>query len=118
LAKEESNMSQLFCKVGDLAVTVEAELPTNLGNVVKIISALGYDKFSSYKKIFLWQVEVASDQRPLTYEYPDGRIEQCASGRIPDHYLRPIRPDELEWFEEQSQDLPSPIDSQKEVDYV
>ena len=49
-------MSQLFCKVGDFAVTVEAELPTNLGNVVKIISAAGYDKFSSYKKIFLWHV--------------------------------------------------------------
>jgi hypothetical protein len=32
-------MSQLFCKVGDLAVTVEAELPINLGNVVKIVSA-------------------------------------------------------------------------------
>ena len=39
-------------------------------------------------------------------------------GRIPDHYLRPIRPYELEWFEEQSQDLPSLIDSAKEVDYV
>ena len=111
-------MSQLFCKVGDLAVTVEAELPINLGNVVKIIGAVGYDKFSSYKKIFLWHVEVASVQRPLIYEYPDGRVEQCATGRIPDHYLRPIRPDELEWFEEQSQNVPSSIDSHKEVDYV
>jgi hypothetical protein len=118
LAKEESEMSQLFCKVGDLAVTVEAELPVNIGNVVKIISAAGYDKFSSYKKIFLWQVEVASTERPLVYEYPDGKIEECLKGRIPDHYLRPIRPDELEWFEEQSHDLPNPIESQKEVDYV
>ena len=47
-------MSQLFCKVGDLAVTVEAELPINLGNVVKIVSAAGHKKFSSYKQIFLW----------------------------------------------------------------
>ena len=111
-------MSQLFCKVGDLAVTVEAELPINLGNVVKIIGAVGYDKFSSHKKIFLWHVEVASDERLLTYEYPDGRIEQCATGRIPDYYLRPIRPDELEWLEEQSQDLRSPTESEKEVEYV
>ncbi len=111
-------MSQLFCKVGDLAVTVEAELPINIGNVVKITGAVGYDEFSSYKKIFLWQVEVASTERPLVYEYPDGKTEECLKGRVPDHYLRPIRPDELEWFEEQSQDLPSPIDSEKEVDYV
>jgi hypothetical protein len=118
LAKEESNMSHLFCKVGDLAVTVEAELPNNVGNVVKIISAVGYDKFSTYKKIFLWQVEVASAERPLIYEYPDGSIEKCLHGRIPDHYLRPIRPDELEWYEEHSHKLPSPVDSHQEVEYV
>ena len=28
-------MSQLFCKVGDLAVTVEAELPINLEELLK-----------------------------------------------------------------------------------
>jgi hypothetical protein len=52
LAKEEKMMSQLFCKVGDLAITVEAELPINLGNVVKIVSAAGHKKFRATNKSF------------------------------------------------------------------
>jgi hypothetical protein len=111
-------MSQLFCKVGDLAVTVEAELPINLGNVVKIVSAVGYKKFSTYQKIFLWNVEAASPDRPLVYEYPDGTLENCLAGHIPDRYLRPIRPDELEWVAEQSHKNPAPSKNIKEVDYV
>ena len=111
-------MSQLFCKVGDLAVTVEAELPINLGNVVKIVSAAGYKKFSSYQKIFLWNVEVASPDRPLVYEYPDGELKQYLTGRIPDRYLRPIRPDELEWVLEEEHSTPVPKRDVKEVDYV
>ena len=111
-------MSQLFCKVGDLAVTVEAELPINLGNVVKIVSAVGYKKFSTYQKIFLWNVEVASPDRPLVYEYPDGTLENCLAGHIPDRYLRPIHPDELEWVAEQSHKSPAPSKNTKEVDYV
>ena len=111
-------MSQLFCKVGDLAVTVEAELPINLGNVVKIVSAAGYKKFSTYPKIFLWNVEVASPDRPMVYEYPNGELDQCLSGRIPDRYLRPIKPDELEWVEEQSHKSLVPTINAKEVDYV
>jgi hypothetical protein len=115
-------MSKLFCKIGDLAVTIDAELPINIGNVVKIVGVSGYEKWSSYKtKIFLWKVEVASSDRPLVYEYPGGSIEKLLVGRIPDRYLRPIRPDELEQIQEQLQDLP--IDSQsienvKEVEYV
>jgi hypothetical protein len=111
-------MSQLFCKVGDLAVTVEAELPINLGNVVKIVSAAGHKKFSSYQQIFLWNVEVASADRPLVYEYPNGELEQCLRGQIPDRYLRPIRPDELEWVLEQEHTTPVPKRDVKEVDYV
>jgi hypothetical protein len=111
-------MSQLFCKVGDLAVTVEAELPINLGNVVKIVSAVGYKRFSTYQRIFLWNVEAASSDRPLVYEYPDGKLEDCLAGHIPDRYLRPIRPDELEWVAEQSDKNPAPSKNTKEVDYV
>ena len=111
-------MSKLFCKVGDLAVTVKSELPINLGNVVKIISAVGYKKFSSYQKIFLWNVEVASADRPLVYEYSDGEIERCLFGRVPDQYLRPIRPDELEWLIEQEKNVPVPNCDAKEVSYV
>ena len=112
-------MSQLFCKMGDLAVTVEAELPINIGNVVRIIGASGYEKWSSYKtKIFLWKVEVASPDRPLIYEYPGGSTEKLLTGYVPDHFLRPIRPDELEEIEALSKDLPLVLTKQEEVEYV
>lgn len=114
-------MSRLFCKMGDLAVTVEAELPINIGNVVKIIGVSGYQNWSSFKtKIFLWKVEVASSERPLVYENPNGSIEQALTGRVPDHYLRPIRPDELEWLQETEQDQPLSVclTEIEEVEYV
>ena len=114
-------MSQLFCKVGDLAVTVEAELPINLGNVVKIVGVSGYQNWSTFgSKIFLWKVEVASSERPLVYENPDGSTERALSGRVPDHYLRPIRPDELESVQEADEGLGLPVYSTEvqEVEYV
>jgi hypothetical protein len=112
-------MSQLFCKLGDLAVTVEAELPINIGNVVKIVGASGYEKWSDYKtKIFLWKVEVASPERPLIYEYPGGLIEKALTGQIPDHFLRPIRPDELEEIQEITEDVSIALARAEEVEYV
>ena len=112
-------MSQLFCKLGDLAVTVDAELPINIGNIVKIVGVSGYAKWSSYRsKIFLWKVEVASPDRPLVYENPDGTIEKLLTGRVPDHYLRPIRPDELEEIDERSEDLSVALEREEEVEYV
>jgi len=114
-------MSQLFCKMGDLAVTVEAELPINIGNVVKIVGVSGYRNWSSFgSKIFLWKVEVASPERPLVYENPDKSIERALSGLVPDHYLRPIRPDELERYEDIHQENLLPVNPIKveEVEYV
>ena len=112
-------MSQLFCKLGDLAVTVNAELPINIGNIVKIVGVSGYEKWSSYRtKIFLWKVEVASPDRPLVYENPDGTIEKRLAGRVPDHYLRPIRPDELEDIVEHSEELSAVLEREGEVEYV
>jgi hypothetical protein len=110
-------MSQLFCKVGDLAVTVEAEIAANIGNVVKIVRAVGYDGFSDYQKIFLWEVEIASSERMLIYEYPNGKIKKCRRGRVPDRYLRPIRPDQLESEESLVQDQPQPHSSLQGVQY-
>jgi len=107
--------------MGDLAVTVEAELPINIGNVVKIVGVSGYQNWSSFKtKIFLWKVEVASSERPLIYENPNGSTERALTGQVPDHYLRPIRPDELEWLEETEQDqlLPAGLAEGEEVEYV
>jgi len=118
-------MSQLFCKMGDLAVTVEAELPINIGNVVRIVGVSGYEKWFGYKtKIFLWKVEVASPERPLVYEYPGGTTERLLTGQVPDHFLRPIRPDELEEIEALSEDLPVGLENEEEherkeeVEYV
>lgn len=112
-------MSQLFCKLGDLAVTVDAELPINIGNIVKIVGVRGYEKWSSYRtKIFLWKVEVASPDRPLVYENPDGTIEKLLAGRVPDHCLRPICPDELEGIVKHSEDLSLALEGEEEVEYV
>ena len=115
-------MSKLFCKVGDLAVTVEAQLPINIGNVVKVVGVGGYEKWYGYKtKIFVWKVEVASADRPLIYEYPGGLIEKLLVGQIPDHFLRPIRPDELEQIQEDHLDLPihsQAIEKIEEAEYV
>ena len=105
--------------MGDLAVTVKAELPINIGNVVKIVGISGYENWSSYKtKIFLWKVEVASPDRPLVYENPDGSIEKALVGRVLDHFLRPIRPDELEEIQQQSEDAPVVLVREEEVEYV
>ena len=34
-------MSKLNCSIGDLAITVKANLPANLGNIVRIIGSQG-----------------------------------------------------------------------------
>jgi len=112
-------MSHLFCKLGDLAVTVDTELPINIGNIVRIVGASGYEKWSRYQtKIFLWKVEVASPERPLVYENPDGTIERLLAGRVPDHCLRPIRPDELEEIDEHTENLLVELKREAEVEYV
>ena len=90
-------MSELNCKVNDIAVVVKAELVENIGNAMTILRPLGYLKWYGFSnKTFVWEVEVASPDRPLLYEQPDGTIIRRVIGKTPDYFLRPIKPDELE----------------------
>ena len=85
-------MSQLNCEVGDLAITVKCSLPENLGNIVRVVSAIGMKKWSpSESPLFTWQVEIATEHGWLAYEY-ETYSETLKSGPVPDQCLRRITP--------------------------
>ena len=85
-------MSILNCRLGDLAVTVRAEIPENLGNIVRIVGYHGKSTWYGFKDpIHLWEIEVAEGGR-LVYEYDDGTREYETRGLAPDVFLKPIAP--------------------------
>lgn len=85
-------MNALNCRLGDLAVTIRAELPENLGNLVRIVGNHGHDKWWGFEEpIHLWEVEVVEGGR-LIYEYDDGSRESVTRGLAPDAFLKPIAP--------------------------
>ena len=86
-------MSKLNCKVGDLAITVRAELPQNLGRIVHIVRPLGIQAWSEFGPVHMWWVEaLPGSAHLLCYENADGSIEQSRTGPVPDLLLRPIVP--------------------------
>jgi hypothetical protein len=90
MAKQEIIMSALRCKVGDIAVTVQCELPENLGKIVRIVKYRGLKKWARFDRpLHLWLVEVVGESR-LTYQYPSGRTRRRLKGLEPDIFLRPI----------------------------
>ena len=85
-------MSILNCRLGDLAVTVRAEIPENLGNIVRIVGYHGKSTWYGFKDpIHLWEIEVA-EGGCLVYEYDDGTREYETRGLAPDAFLKPIAP--------------------------
>ncbi|MFZ9958715.1 MAG: hypothetical protein ACO3E7_08840 [Burkholderiaceae bacterium] len=85
-------MNGLNCRVGDLAVTIKAELPENLGSIVRIVGFLGAKKWYGFKAPTpLWEVEAVEGCR-LVYEYEGGEREYTTEGHIPDAFLKPITP--------------------------
>ena len=85
-------MSTLNCRLGDLAVTVRAEIPENVGNIVRIVGCHGEDKWWGFDApTHLWEVEVVEGGR-LVYEYDDGTREYETRGLAPDAFLKPIAP--------------------------
>jgi hypothetical protein len=85
-------MKALNCRLGDLAVTVTAELPENLGNIVRIVGNHGEDTWFGFKgPIHIWEIEVVEGGR-LVYEYDDGTREYETRGLAPDAFLKPIAP--------------------------
>jgi hypothetical protein len=86
-------MNTLRRKAGDLAITVRAEIPQNLGNIVHILNHEGLREWSSFGRLNIWRVEVLpSSHRLLHYIYPDNHIETSRQGLVPDIFLRPIIP--------------------------
>lgn len=85
-------MNGLNCRLGDLAVTIKAELPENLGSIVRVVGFLGAKRWYGFKEPTpLWEVEVVEGGR-LTYEYDDGEREHTTKGQVPDAFLKPITP--------------------------
>ena len=81
-------MRKLNCRPGDLAITVEAFNPINIGSIVRVLhkhhnqSALSVEPDD-----FLWYVEAAHF---LTYSKGE-KVFRRKRGAAPDSYLRPIR---------------------------
>ncbi len=55
-------MTKLNCSIGDLAITVKANLPANLGNIVRIIGSQGLQEWHGHdepiqQELFLEDVE-------------------------------------------------------------
>jgi len=85
-------MSNLNCRLGDLAVTVRAALPENLGNIVRIIGCHGVDEWWGFDvPTHLWEVQ-AIEGAYLTYEFEDGSRVYRETGLLPDSFLKPIAP--------------------------
>jgi hypothetical protein len=85
-----------YCKVGDLAITVNAYNPENIGKIVRIIGASGFIEWFGFDEpIWVWTVQTEGSD--LTYQYgksPKKRYQN--QGEVPDVYLRPINPLKLE----------------------
>jgi len=85
-------MSKLNCSIGDLAITIKASLPANLGNIVRIIGSQGLQEWHGFEEpTHVWEVEIVGDDRYLHYDY-DGEIVKVKEGPAPDQYLRRLIP--------------------------
>ena len=83
---------KLNCSVGDLAITVNCAFPENLGKIVRIISAIGFDEWQGFDEpLFTWNVVVATEGTKLFYQIDDG-IEGFDEGPVPDRHLRRLTP--------------------------
>ena len=85
-------LAKLNCAVGDLAITVNCKLVQNLGNIVRVKSAIGMMEWGAGEDLlFSWEVDIATEHGFLTYDY-EGDIVTAKSGPVPGKYLRRITP--------------------------
>jgi hypothetical protein len=85
-------VEKLNCRVGDLAITVKANLPVNLGNIVRIIRSQGLQQWEGQDEpLYTWDVQMVGEDRFLHYNY-DGEILKVKEGPAPDQYLRRLTP--------------------------
>jgi hypothetical protein len=85
-------MNTLNCSLGDLAITVNCNLPENRGNIVRVKAAIGFDQWEGFvDPLFTWECEIATEHGWLVYDF-DGYLETYKSGPVPDKYLRRLLP--------------------------
>lgn len=85
-------MNKLNCAVGDLAITVKANLPANLGNIVRIIASQGLQEWEGHDEpIHTRDVQIVGEDRYLHYEF-DGELVATKEGPVPDQNLRRLTP--------------------------
>ncbi len=85
-------MNKLNCGIGDLAITVKANIPANLGNIVRIIGSQGLQEWEGQDEpLYTWDVEIVGEDRYLHYNH-EGEIVRLKEGPVPDRYLRRLTP--------------------------
>ena len=81
-------MTQLRCKPGDLAIVIKANIPENLGLIVKVICRdPGKDIIRFHDRENAWFVE---SQLPMTWLVNQKKYQRL-SGPVPDAVLQPIK---------------------------
>jgi len=81
-----------YCKVGDLAITVNAYHPQNIGKVVRVMASKGIGPWPDLEgPQQIWEIVSTISGVSLIYSVKD--IPYLATvGEAPDHFLRPLRP--------------------------
>lgn len=84
-------MTALNCKVGDLAIVVNTDLPENLGQIVEVLGVQTGEPLLLEGPGHYWQVRAVSGRKTLIYRYNDtGRLAEHEEGPAPDRCLRPV----------------------------
>ena len=85
-------MQKLNCKVGDLAIVVNAENPDNVGQIVEVLGRKRKRGIDLTGPGHVWDVRTVTGRATLCYRYhlEDGRIAKHAEGPVPDCRLRPV----------------------------
>ena len=103
-------MLKVNCKVGDLAITVKAYNPGNIGKIVRIISSKGIGPWPDLVgPQQIWDIEPATPGVSLIYSIEDVPF-LAQVGEALDCFLRPIRPTDAESTTENHQE--------EELEYV
>jgi hypothetical protein len=81
-------MKKLNCKLGDLAIIIDAYNAVNIGTIVKVIAVhKNQNALDKEADDHLWTVTAP---HPITYAI-DGKLVRKLKGPAPDSTLRPIR---------------------------
>lgn len=84
-------MSNLNCKLGELAIIVKAYNLENIGKVVKIIGSKGFTTWPDIQGlVYVWLVETVVEGVKLKYTVGDTERSYRTSGFLQDTFLRPL----------------------------